>query len=142
MHPLVVCQRGADTAWRTIVGETVVVHLRAKEFFGLNRTGADVWNALDGKTELGALAARFGIAPVDVVAFCAELRDLGLVEVVEEKKTRSEFSSKSEKPLSGGPQTGAVDPPRIAWREEMSRVAASCAFLPAQNPLCIQRPET
>ena len=133
-------QRNANTAWRTIVGETIVVHLHAKEFFGLNETAADVWNALDGTADLGVLSARFGIAPVEVAAFCAELQELGLVEVVEEDEAPSEVSPESEKPLSGGPQTGGVDPPRIVWREEIRQVASSCAFTPALNPVCIQSP--
>ncbi len=141
-HHNVAYQRSANTAWRTIVGETIVVHLDAKEFFGLNETAADVWQALDGTTDLGVLSARFGIAPVEVAAFCAELQELGLVEVVEEDEAPSEVSPESEKPLSGGSQTEVVDPPRIVWREEIRHVAASCAFLAGANPLCNQVPSS
>ncbi len=135
-------QRSANTAWRTIVGETIVVHLHAKEFFGLNETAADLWNALDGTADLGVLSARFGIAPEEVAAFCAELQELGLVEVVEEDEAPAEVSPGSEKPLSGGPQNEVVDPPRIVWREEIRQVAASCAFESGANPLCTQVPSS
>ena len=83
MFSNVVYRRNANTAWRTIVGETIVVHLDAKEFFGLNETAADVWQALDGIVDLDDLSASFGFSPVEVAAFCAELRELGLAEVVE-----------------------------------------------------------
>jgi hypothetical protein len=138
----VIYQRSANTAWRTIVGETIVVHLHAKEFFGLNETAADLWNALDGTADLGVLSARFGIPPAEVAAFCAELQELGLVEVVEEDEAPSEVSPGSEKPLSGGPQTEVVDPPRIVWREEIRQVASSCAFISGANPLCNQVPSS
>ena len=138
----VIYQRSANTAWRTIVGETIVVHLHAKEFFGLNETAAAVWHALDGTADLGVLSAHFGIAPEEVAAFCAELQELGLVDVVEEDEAPSEVSPGSEKPLSGGPQTEVVDPPRIVWREEIHQVTASCAFLPATNPICNQAPSS
>jgi len=143
-------QRSANTAWRTIVGETIVVHLEAKEFFGLNETAkeffglnetaADVWDALDGRTDLGVLSARFGIAPVEVAAFCAELQELGLVEVVEGDEAPSEISSEPEKPLSSDPKTEVVESPRIVWREEIRQVAASCAFTSGLNPICNQTP--
>lgn len=137
-----VYQRSPNTAWRTIEGETIVVHLHAKEFFGLNEAAADVWNALDGTADLEVLSARFGIAPAEVAAFCAELHELGLVEVVDEDETSSEGSPGSDKPLSDCPRTEAVDPPRIVWREEIRVVAASCAFTPGTNPLCNQVPFT
>jgi len=139
-HHNVAYQRSANTAWRTIVGETIVVHLDAKEFFGLNETAADVWRALDGKVDLDDLSARFGFSPVEVAAFCAELRELGLAEVVEKDGAQSEASSGSEKSPSGDQQTEVVDPPRIVWREEIRQVAASCAFSPGMNPLCTQVP--
>ena len=138
MRTNVVYQRSADTAWRTIVGETIVVHLQAKEFFGLNETAAGVWNALDGTADVGALSAHLGVAQEELAAFCAELQELGLVEIVEEDEAPLEVSPKSEQPFTGGPRTKCADPPRIVWREEIQQVAASCAFLPGQNPLCIQ----
>jgi hypothetical protein len=133
-------RRNSNTAWRKIAEETIVVHLDAKEFFGLNDTAADVWNALDGTIDLGGLAARFGIDHKDVAAFCAELQNLGLVEFVEEGEAPSELSPKSEKPHSGNPQTEGVDPPRILWRDEIRQVASSCGFTPALNPTCNQVP--
>jgi len=136
----VVYRRNSNTAWRTIAGETIVVHLDAKEFFGLNESAAEVWNALDGTVDLGGLAARFGIDPGEVAAFCAELEKLGLVEGVEEDEAPSEVSPESEMPPPDGPQTVAADPPRIVWREEIQQVAASCAFTPALNPTCNQVP--
>jgi hypothetical protein len=136
----VVFQRGADTAWRTIVGETIVVHLDAKEFFGLNETAADVWHALDGSADLEVISARFGIAPEDVATFCAELQKLGLVDVVDDGEAPSEDSPTSDSELAGDPRTEVVDSPRIVWREEIRQVAASCAFSPGMNPLCTQVP--
>jgi hypothetical protein len=138
----VVYQRGAETAWRTIVGETIVVHLGAKEFFGLNEPAADVWLALDGTADLEALSSRLGIAEQGVASFCSELLALGLVEIVEEGDASSEGSRTSAKPRFDGPPTGDVDPPCIVWREEMSQVAASCALIPATNPICNQAPES
>lgn len=138
----VVYRRSSNTAWRTIVGETIVVHLDAKEFFGLNETAADVWNALDGAADTGALSSRFGIPPKDVEAFFVELRGVGLVDLVEDDTASSEVARDTETPIAGGMRTEGVDPPRIVWREEIRQVAATCAFLPGQNPLCVQVPMT
>ena len=140
MSSNVVFRRGADTAWRTIVGETIVVHLDAKEFFGLNETAADVWHALDGTADHEALSARFGIAPEAVATFCAELEELGLVDVVDDREAASEDSPTSDSELADDPRTEVVDPPRIVWREEIRQVAVSCAFSPGMNPLCTQVP--
>lgn len=133
-------QRNANTAWRTIAGETIVVQLFSKEFFGLNETGADVWNALDGSVSLGDLADRLRIAPKDLAAFCAELAELELIEVVGDGALAPETAPAMAAPTSSGPQTDAAEPPRIVWREEIRQVAASCAFHPATNPVCNQAP--
>ena len=140
MRSNVAYQRSPDTAWRTIIGETIVVHLQAKEFFGLNESAAVVWNALDGKTDVAALSARHGIAREDVAAFCTELQEVGLVEAVDNDEVPSEDSPKAGLAVTGCPENKTVDPPRIVWREEIQQVAATCAFLPAQNPLCTQVP--
>ncbi len=136
----VIYQRGADTAWRTIVGETIVVHLGAKEFFGLNESGAQVWLALDGTADPGVLSARFGIAREDVESFCSELLTVGLVEVVNEARAPMEVSPASDKSNPRDSRGEDADPPCIVWREEIQHVAQTCAFLPAQNPLCNQVP--
>jgi len=133
-------RRNPNTAWRTIVEATIVVHLDAKEFFGLNETAANVWHALDGMADPGVLGARFGVDPEDVAAFCAELQELGLAEAVEENEVPASVPPGSEKQNSGDLQPEAVDPPRILWREEIRQVAASCAFNPGTNPLCNQVP--
>lgn len=133
-------QRKSSTAWRTIAEETIVVDLTANEFFGLNETGAAVWNALDGSIGTGELAGGLGIDPKQVGDFCAELVALGLIETGEESGNGPDGVPAEKSPGSIGSRPEEAEPPRIVWREEIRQVAASCAFNPAVNPLCNQAP--
>ncbi len=125
-----VFRRNTHTAWRTVAGETIVVDLAAKEFFGLNETAAYLWNAFDGTVEAEELAECLGIALAEVAGFAAELQRMGLVEVGE----------KCGQGRTSVPVPEVVELPCILWREEIRQIAASCAFTPALNPLCIQVP--
>jgi DNA-binding transcriptional MocR family regulator len=133
-------RRNSNTAWRKIAEETIVVHLDAKEFFGLNDSAAEIWNALDGTTDPKSLADQLKFNHDGVVAFCKELEEQGLVEGIEGDAAPSADAFESNEPPSADRIFEGVDPPRILWREKIQQVAASCAFLAGQNPLCNQVP--
>ena len=60
-----------------------------------------------------------------------ELVGLGLLEA-------SQATSETE--FVPGPTPDDLEPPVVVWHEPMRQAAASCAYLPAQNPLCNQAP--
>ena len=66
----------------------------------------------------------------EIEAFLSELEALGLVQREEpEKRTPVAIEAPAE-----------LEAPRILWQEKVEQIAATCAFLPAQNPLCNQVP--
>jgi hypothetical protein len=80
--------RSEELEWREIEGEVVALDLRNTTYFGLNRTGAVLWDALQqGATRselVSRVAERFAIdeatAGPDVDAFLADLENRGLLE--------------------------------------------------------------
>jgi len=129
-----VYRRAAHTAWRTIADETIVLDLESKRMFGLNPAAAFVWQTLEAMEDLAAMRramgspAAFGIEEME--AFLDELVDLGLVQREEpEKRTPVALEA-----------PGELEPPRILWQEKVEQIAATCAFLPSQSPLCNQVP--
>ena len=80
--------RSPDVTWRTLDGETVLLHLESGEYFSLNATGSRLWDLLDGAHSLAeaalAIAAAFDDAApatvaADVAALAAEMLDRKLV---------------------------------------------------------------
>ena len=126
-------RRAEHTAWRGLGEETVVVDLTANEMYGLNPTAGYLWQALDGSLSLDVLAERLdSVSLAQLESFCAELARLKLLEEAgpgprEVVETEAEPPSPSE-------------PPAILWHEPIQQAAATCAFLPAQNPLCTAAP--
>lgn len=136
--PKVIYRRVAHAAWRTIGGEHIVVDLKRLQMYGLNETAAYLWHRLDRTIEPAAVAEELGphgssgsVAVEDVSAFCHRLADLGLVDVVQRDDTLD------DDPSAPGPAPPSdPSPPEILWQEEVRQGSGSCAFLPAQNPLC------
>ncbi|MCZ7647154.1 MAG: PqqD family protein [Planctomycetota bacterium] len=77
-------KRREQLIWERFDDETVVVDTRAHKSYVLNASGAYVWRHCDGRTSLQEIAARLD-APAgreEAEAFCAELREKGLLEEV------------------------------------------------------------
>lgn len=130
-------RRAPHTAWRTIAGETVVLDLKAKRMVGLNTTAAFVWQTLEVFETLEALRAALvpassgsTIGPAELRGFLDEMVAAGLIEAGPPDERR---------PVALTPPE-SLEPPCITWRETLEQVGMSCAFLPAQNPLCSQAP--
>lgn len=72
-------------------GEVAILNLKTSLYFGLNRVGATVWNALEEPREAedvcAAVYQRFEVEEVqcrnDVLDLLAKLENAGLVEVVD-----------------------------------------------------------
>ena len=130
-------RRARNTAWRAIADETIVLDLAAKRMYGLNPTGGFIWQTLETMPDLADLRRALGagsggsrLAAADLDRFLEELLAAGLIEPGEPEKPA---------PVAIEPPADAA-PPRIAWQETIEQVAMSCAFFPAQNPLCNQVP--
>lgn len=103
--------------------------------YGLNESASFVWRTLESMADFDCMLQAMAIeSPAfgteDIASFCDELVALNLLEATEPE----ERVPAAIEPLSN------LEPPRILWRETLDQVAASCAFLPAQNPLCNQVP--
>ncbi len=126
-------RRAEHTAWRDLGDETVVVDLTANEMYGLNPTAGYLWQALDGTVALAVLADRLDSVALDQIeSFCAEMVQLKLLE--EAKPAPRAVAETETVPPS------PADPPALLWHESIRQAAATCAFLPAQNPLCTVAP--
>jgi len=124
-----------QTAWRALADETIVLDLETKRMYGLNESASFVWRTLEAMHDFEAMlramtseALPFGVE--DLASFCDQLVGLNLLEEAEPEKRLPAVVE----PLS------SLEPPRILWQETLEKVASSCAFLPAQNPLCNQVP--
>ena len=128
------------TAWRAIADETIVLDLSSKRIFGLNESATFIWQTVETMNSfedvLEAMASEapageslaFGVE--EIASFCDELVALDLLEAADPEETG---------PRSIEPPA-VLEPPCILWQETLERVAASCAFFPAQNALCNQVP--
>ena len=122
-------RRAEDVAWRRIDRETVVVHLTRHRMYALNESGGQIWEALAAEPE-GDRVSQL-LSDPDATAFLVDLSAEGLVE--------------SDAPLaaSQAPPFAQNDrePPRIEWREEVSRFAGACALFGGASVICTQQPE-
>ena len=130
-------RRAKHTAWRTIADETIILDLSAKRMVGLNPTAAFIWLSLETFEDLQTMLAALGgdaadspIETADLERFLQELLTAGLIESEEPEERRPVAV---DRPPS-------LEPPKIEWQETLEQVAMSCAFFPAQNPLCNQVP--
>jgi Coenzyme PQQ synthesis protein D (PqqD) len=117
-------------AWRDICEEFVVVDLAEKKILGFNLSAGLVWCMLDQPREIRTLTATMEAAMQrQVTEFINTLTDRGLLVETDDPALRCQW------PL-------LVDPPIISWCETIQQAgqASTCAFLPAQNPLCNQVP--
>lgn len=150
-------RRAAQTAWRAIADETIVLDLASKRMVGLNATGAFVWQNLEVFDRPGAMyraltghdadtgnTTASSISIEDLETFLRDLLDSGLIERVEPDRAESEAEPQGAEPGRQRPvdlePPPEGEPPRIEWRETVEQIAATCAFFPAQNPLCTQVP--
>ena len=107
--------------------------------FGLNDTAALIWRAVETVSDfeqLARLTASENSPPLEVTvvkSFCQQLEEVGLI-----------YRAEPEEESVGKPIELPVlqdsSAPEILFQEELRRIGASCAFLPAQNPLCTQIP--
>ncbi len=144
-------RRTRHTAWRKIADETVLLDLEGKRMYGLNPTAAFVWQTLEAFDGPDAMLRALGasepapLSRAELEAFLRQLEDLGLVTAADGRRPGD---PEAGDPEAGGPAAGPVpveppaesEPPRILWQEKVEQIAATCAFLPAQNPLCGQAP--
>lgn len=126
-----------QTAWRALAEETIVLDLETKRMYGLNESASFVWQTIEAMDDFeGMLRAMAGAAlpfgVEELAAFCDELVALDLLEAAEPE---------NRLPVAVEPLSD-LEPPKILWQETLEQVAASCAFLPGQNPLCNQVPST
>ncbi len=128
--------RASGLAWRTVGGETIVIHLANKMMYGLNKPGGRIWEAIGDSTTFENLvrllpreAGTEDIMRRSLESFLAGLAREGLIV------TDAEFQQDVEEPV------GPADP-RITWREEIRRFAgASCAKYPGVSTICSTNPE-
>jgi hypothetical protein len=131
-------ERAANTAWRVIGDETVVVNLASRRIFGLNASGGRVWEALATGADLARLAGTVGndATPGGDPAtreFLDELTREGLVLA---------SGAAPDDGVEVAPETtvaGAV-PPRVVWREELLRFGGACGKFPGGGGPCIGAP--
>jgi hypothetical protein len=77
-----------DVVWREVSGELVIVDPEGKKILGLNGTGGNVWNMLDGARTLGDIAAELSETHAveseqvlrDVLAFARVLVERSLAD--------------------------------------------------------------
>ena len=87
--------RAADTAFRMVDGEMLVVSASGSNIIGLNETGALVWEMIDGSHSIDeivtavcdAFEVESGMARRDVLGFVDELEAAGLIEPLAEVTT-------------------------------------------------------
>lgn len=133
-------RRARQTAWRTIADETVVLDLEGKRMYGLNPAAGVVWQALDEAEDSGVLLRLIAgdrpptFGEPEIAAFINELVALGLAE----EQQRTAGAGTVELPIIELPEE--LDPPAIAWCEDVEQIAGTCAFFPSTSPICNQVP--
>lgn len=83
-----------DIPWRQIAGETVLLDHEGNVILGLNKAGGRVWELLDGKRTLDAIAIILATEyerPIDgvrqdVIQFAELLAEKGLVAILSAKR--------------------------------------------------------
>lgn len=139
-------RRSRQAAWRTIADETVVLDLERKRMYGLNPAAACIWQALgrdEGPGDLLRAIAGEGEPPFGEREITTFLNELVSLELVEEQPLPIEGGDERAGSIEASSNFGPLDelePPGILWREDVEQIAGTCAFLPAQNPLCTQAP--
>ncbi len=122
--------RTDDVAWRVVEGEGVLVHAESSAYFGLNRTGTALWEALanapcttdelvHGLTERFAAPSHQAMGDVDT--FLASLVGAGLV---------TEAQDGSAKPPANGQVLdvragGLYEPPQLSPFGELEQLILS-----------------
>lgn len=87
-----VLARRREVAWRLFEGEAMLVITARDEICRLNPAASFIWETLDGRMDLGAVAERLEAefevggeeARRDTLEFAADLLEKGVVEKVEE----------------------------------------------------------
>lgn len=108
-------RRSRSLAWRRIVDETVVLHLRDRMAFGLNEPGARVLEALSEPRSLAWLRRLCGseVDPRRVEAFLSDLVEHELVERCDD----APVEAPTEQHVLG-------ERPQILWSELLPAVVA------------------
>jgi Coenzyme PQQ synthesis protein D (PqqD) len=114
--------RQEHLAWRVLEDEAVVLDLRTKRIYFLNRSGAALWNRLGAGASLDdlavELAASCGRDPLklarDVSAFISDLNRAGLIRHMDHDLSASRVQT-PETPQT--PQTLEYDAPQITQQD-------------------------
>ena len=80
--------RNNDVIWREIDGETAIISSDNKKMMILNDVGSRMWNLMDGKSTLAAIASliagEYGVSEEmvkqDIMEYAAELERQRLIE--------------------------------------------------------------
>lgn len=122
--------RTDDVAWRVVEGEAVLVHAESSAYYGLNRTGTAVWEALAkaprSVDELANGLAKKLDAPVlqtrqDLDAFLVNLVGAGLAAPEQEGAEMASGQGASLDP----PVAGPYEPPQLSPFGELEQLILS-----------------
>ncbi len=90
MDPSTVVKRSDNQAFCVLDDEVALLNLDRAHYFGLNDTGAHIWQSLERPRSIADLCddvlAHFEVAPdvcrQDVLDFLAKMQEAGLIETV------------------------------------------------------------
>lgn len=115
-------------AWRRIGEEFVVLDLAEKVMLGFNSSAGQIWSMLNKPREIHPLTSLEDTSlRHKVIRFIDELIERGLLVETDDDAVHCEWPR-------------LADEPTISWYETMQQVAASCAFISTQSPVCDQAP--
>ena len=85
-----IVKRAEDTIWKTIDGEVVLLKPSSGDYFGLNATGASLWEEIDGEKSVEALVNILhdgydvdrNILEGDICELLERMKSKGLIEII------------------------------------------------------------
>ncbi len=110
-------------AWRKIAEEFIVLDLSKRVMMGLNDSGGELWQQFSQARHVDMDLLKHSPSR----AFVMEMKDRGLLV---ETETLGDLCIWPKSDESAA----------VSWQEAMQQVAGTCAFVPAQTPLCNQNP--
>jgi hypothetical protein len=124
-------------------GETVLVDLRSKAFYGLDPLAGHLWHLLDGRSSSADLAARVAGCEGPSEGRSTAIEDL--LRKLEERELVVTSAPTGPVPVVPVPElpVAASFPPELVWEEALKVVAQagqSCGFMPGQGDQCVAFP--
>ncbi len=136
-------RRAEHVAWRAVAGETVLVDLRSKAFYGLDPLAGYLWHLLDGRRTADDLVLCASEAGGDVERRSASISEFLVVLAARDLVAAGPSETEVEPiPLPEFPAESEF-PPRLVWEEGLEAVAQpgrSCGFMPGQGDQCVGFP--